>query len=245
MMTIGIKEQTMSEEMAVIVGGSSGIGEATARAFLAAGARVVIVGRDPARLDTALGRLPGAHGVRADARDGVAIRRVLEELGGFEHLVLCQSGGKGGGPFATLALDDLRAGLEGKLLAQLTAIQAALGLVRSSITLVSAASARAAIPGTCGLAAINGAIEAMVPPLAVELAPVRVNAVSPGVIDTPWWNAFPPDAKRAMFEKTSASLPVGRVGRAEEVAAAITMVAANGFMTGSVVEVAGGAQLVR
>ena len=119
------------------------------------------------------------------------------------------------------------------------------GSRRSSVTLVSAASARAAIPGTAGLAAINGAIEAMVRPLAIELAPVRINAVSPGVIDTPWWDALPAQAKRGVFAQTCASLPVGRVGRPDDVAAAIAMVATNGFMTGTVIEVAGGAQLAR
>ena len=233
----------MSSETVVIVGGSSGIGEAAARAFLARGARTLIVGRDRARLDAALARLPGARGLAGDARDGSAMRKLFEELGPFEHLVMCQSGGKGGGPIAQLQLDDLRSGLEAKLLSHVATLKAALGLVKSSITLVSAASARAAIPGTTGLAAINGAIEAMVRPLARELAPVRVNAVSPGVIDTPWWDALPPDAKRGVFAQTSASLPVGRVGRPDDVAAAIAMVATNGFMTGTVVEVAGGAQL--
>ncbi len=233
----------MSSETVVVVGGSSGIGEAAARAFLARDFRVVIVGRDRARLDAALARLPGARGVATDARDAAATRRMFEELGSFEHLVLSQSGGKGGGPIAALALDDLRSGLEGKLFAQLTALKAALGIVKSSITFVSAASARAAIPGTTGLAAINGAIEAMVRPLALELAPVRVNAVSPGVIDTPWWDQLPAEAKRGVFAQTSASLPVRRVGQPDDVAAAIAMVATNGFMTGTVVEVAGGAQL--
>lgn len=87
------------------------------------------------------------------------------------------------------------------------AIQAALPQLRrdGSVTLVTAASARAAFAGTAGIAAANGALETMVAPLAVELAPLRVNAVSPGVIDTHWWSALPEDQRRAYFESVAAS----------------------------------------
>jgi NAD(P)-dependent dehydrogenase (short-subunit alcohol dehydrogenase family) len=102
---------------------------------------------------------------------------------------------------------------------------------------------RAALPGTAGLAAVNGALEAMVPPLAVELAPLRVNAVSPGVIETPWWDGMPAEERTAMFAEHAAALPVGRVGRPEDVAQAILLTATNGFVTGSVVECNGGLSL--
>ena len=85
----------------------------------------------------------------------------------------------------------------------------------------------------------------MVAPLAVELAPIRVNAVSPGVIDTPWWDAMPQAAKQQFMEHAAESLPVGRVGRPEDVAEAIVMLANNGFITGTVVEVDGGGHLAR
>jgi len=227
------------------VGGGSGIGEAAAAAFARRGAGVLIVGRDGEKLQAAAKRIGDVSWEAADARDGARLKEVFEKRGPFQHLVLTLSGGKGGGPFRALALDDLRSGLEGKLLAQLTALQAALPFVKESVTFVSSASARAAMPGTAGLAAINGAIESVVRPLAVELAPVRVNAVSPGVIDTPWWDARPKEMKAAAFEHTAKTLPVGRVGKPEDVAAAIVWVATNGFVTGTVVDVTGGATLAR
>jgi NAD(P)-dependent dehydrogenase (short-subunit alcohol dehydrogenase family) len=229
----------------VVIGGSSGIGEATARMFAEAGAEVVIAGRDQARLDAALKRLGAVRGEVADGAVAESTKRLFESAGPFEHLVLALSGGRGAGPFATVALDDIRSGFEAKLFAQLTTLKAALPFVKSSVTFISAATAAAAMPGTCGLAAINGAIEAMVRPLAVELAPVRVNAVRPGVIDTPWWNAAPKELKRAVFAQASQTLPVKRVGTADEVAAAIVMVATNGFMTGTVLDVGGGGTLAR
>jgi NAD(P)-dependent dehydrogenase (short-subunit alcohol dehydrogenase family) len=101
----------------------------------------------------------------------------------------------------------------------------------------------AVVPGTVGLAAINGAIEAAVHTLARELAPLRVNAVAPGVIDTPWWDRKPREAKERHFQRARDGLPVRRVGVPEGVAAAIILCVRNPFMTGSVVDVAGGAQL--
>lgn len=236
----------MSEaESVVVVGGSSGIGEAVAAAFVARGAEVLIVGRDAAKLDAARKRLAKVNAKVADARDPVQMKEVFGTKGTFDHLILSISAGKGGGPFRLLAMDDLRSGLEGKLLAYLSTLQAALPFLTQSVTFVSAASARAALPGTVGLAAINGAIESLVRPLAVELAPLRVNAVSPGVIDTPWWDAVPADMKQGMFDKAAKTLPAGRVGGPQDVASAIAWVATDGFVTGTVVDVSGGAALAR
>jgi NAD(P)-dependent dehydrogenase (short-subunit alcohol dehydrogenase family) len=85
----------------------------------------------------------------------------------------------------------------------------------------------------------------VVRPLAAELAPIRVNAVSPGIVDTPWWDAMPAEQKQASFQKAAASLPVGHVGQPDDVAAAIVMLACNAFITGIVLEVSGGVSLAR
>jgi NAD(P)-dependent dehydrogenase (short-subunit alcohol dehydrogenase family) len=151
----------------------------------------------------------------------------------------------GAGPIAALDEAALRQAFDGKFFAHVKAIQAALPHLRrdGSVTLVTAASARAAFPGTAGLAAANGALETIVAPLAVELAPLRVNAVSPGVIATHWWNAMPEDQRRAYFESVAAVSPVGRVGKPDDVADAIVYLAGAGFVTGTVLECTGGSNL--
>jgi NAD(P)-dependent dehydrogenase (short-subunit alcohol dehydrogenase family) len=229
------------------MGGSSGIGEATAASLLAAGARVTICGRDEARLAAARQRLGAVDAACVDGGSRAAVERLFAAIGTVDHLVLCLSGGKGAGPFGELPLTELRDGFEAKFWAHVTTAQAALpNLARGgSIVFVSAASARAALAGTAGLAAINGALEAMVRPLATELAPIRVNAVSPGVIDTPWWNAMPVPAKDAYFAKAANELPAGRVGKPEDVARAILMLVESPFITGTVIEVDGGVHLAR
>jgi NAD(P)-dependent dehydrogenase (short-subunit alcohol dehydrogenase family) len=180
-----------------------------------------------------------------DATDRSAVDKFFAQSGGFEHLVLSLSGGKGAGPFRALNLNDIRSGMEGKFFAQISVAQSALNTLKpgGSVTFISAGSARMALPGTIGLAAINGALETIIPTLAKELAPIRVNAVSPGVIDTPWWDKMPREAKDSIFEQTSKTLPVRRVGRPEDVSQAIVFLIENTFVTGTIIEVDGGAHL--
>ncbi|MEU6847018.1 SDR family oxidoreductase [Streptomyces sp. NPDC046716] len=233
----------------VVMGGSSGIGEATAALFAADGAAVTITGRDRAKLDEAAARIGGKTTThRMDATDQGDIDAFFTPLSltaPIDHLVVAVSGAAGSGPFAELDLDDLAHGFDAKFWPHLRILKAALPHLteRASVTLITAASARAAFPGTSGLAAINGALEAMIPPLAVELAPRRVNAVSPGVIDTPWWSRVPEEQRKELFAGLAATTPVNRVGRPEEVAQAINSLATNGFITGVVLDCTGGANL--
>jgi NAD(P)-dependent dehydrogenase (short-subunit alcohol dehydrogenase family) len=230
----------------LVIGGTSGIGEATARAFAARGDKVVVAGRDPQRLRDALERLgDGVDGVACDAGDAGAVRELAASIAPIDALILAPSGAAGAGPIADLELDALRSGFEGKFWPQVTALREALPSLADdgAIVLVTAGSARAALPGTAGLAAINGALEAMVAPLAAELAPRRVNAVSPGVIDTPWWDAQGPGVREATFDAFATSVPAGRIGQPDDVAAAIVAMASNGYVTGSVLDCAGGGQL--
>ena len=114
---------------------------------------------------------------------------------------------------------------------------------RGSITLVSAGSAQSALPGTAGLAAVNGAIEAAVPPLARELAPRRINAVSPGVIENEWWSEVPEEERGALFADFAEQTPVGRNGNSEDVAQAIGALIENEYITGVVLPCDGGLRL--
>lgn len=221
----------------VIMGGTAGIGLATGKALREDGHDVTVTGRDLERLAAA-----EAAGLSAERLDGTVeedVAAFFDRFGEFEHLVLAFSPGAIGlGPLASVTSKDVRTAFEGKLFGYFTAIQRA--RVTGSITLVSAGSARAAVPGSAVLAAVNGAVERMVSPLAAELAPVRVNAVAPGLIDTAWWGFLPPENKEAQFAAATGDLPIKRVGQPEEVAAAIRYLVGAPYVTGSVLPVDGG-----
>jgi NAD(P)-dependent dehydrogenase (short-subunit alcohol dehydrogenase family) len=228
----------------VIIGGTSGIGLAAAQQLAQAGAEIVISGRNEGKLQQAVKDIGhGASGRAVDAGDPARLKALFSGIGPFDHLVLTLSGGEGAGPLRELDLAKLRAGFEAKFWAHVAAAQAALPFLKNSITFITAASAGGHLPGTSGLAAINGALNAMVPVLAVELKPIRVNAISPGAIDTPWWDKWPADQKAALFNQIAATSPVGRVGKPEDVADAIAFVVRNGFVTGQVIQCDGGIQL--
>ena len=238
---------SFDKQRVVIIGASAGIGEAVAKAFAARGAAVTITGRSKERLDQAAQRI--GYSVRAaefDATSRGALDAFFATTGTVDHLVLSASpGAVGAGPIASLDESALRQAFDGKFFAHVKAIQAALPQLRpdGSVILVTAATARAAFAGTAGVAAVNGALETMVAPLAVELAPLRVNAVSPGVIDTHWWNVLPEDQRRAYFDSVAAVTPVRRVGKPEDVADAIVYLAGAGYVTGTVLECTGGTNL--
>lgn len=137
-----------------------------------------------------------------------------------------------------ITLADIRAAFDGKLFPYLFAIQHA--QVTDSITMISASSARAALPGIVSFAAVNGAIERIVSPLAAELAPVRVNAVSPGIIDTPWWSFLPDEQRQAQFAAAADMIPAGRVGHAGDIAVAVRYLIDAPYVTGTILPVDGG-----
>lgn len=235
----------MSSPTTVVLGGSSGIGLAVARRALARGHRTVIAGRDEQRLAAAAAELPGAIARRVDAADPRAVAALFAELKRIDHLVLAFGSRAGLGPFRELDLASVRAGFEEKVFPQLAAAQAALPVLaeRGTLTFVTAISARMAMPGTAGIGAANAALEHVVPILAAELAPLRVNAVSPGVIDTPWWDVFPAAVKDALFAQTAKTSPVRRAGRADDVARVVEALWDCDFVTGSVYEADGGARV--
>jgi NAD(P)-dependent dehydrogenase (short-subunit alcohol dehydrogenase family) len=232
--------------IALVAGGTSGIGLATARRLQQRGYDVHVTGRGKERLDDVASSDPELTGHQADGGDAVAMAALAESLGTVDVLVVSLSGTEGMGPIEALDLAMLRRAFDAKFWAHLTTIQAVLPHLAAdgSITLLSAITARAAMAGTAGIGALNAAIEALVKPLAVELAPRRVNAVSPGVVDTAWWSGFPAEVREGFFAQTAASIPARRVATADDVAEVVTLAATNPNLTGTVLEADGGARLV-
>jgi NAD(P)-dependent dehydrogenase (short-subunit alcohol dehydrogenase family) len=238
---------SLQGQKAWVFGGTSGIGLAAARVLAEAGAEVIVAGRSAARLQEALAQLPaGVLGESVDAADATSLAAAFARHGGFQHLVLSIGGTSTIGPYRQMSEEALRQTFEGKYWAfQRTTLAALPFMQQGSITWVTGAASRAAIPGMSALAASNGALAAMVGPLARELAPIRVNAVSPGFIDTPYWGrAMPDDVRAKTYDTMAAMVPVQRVGTPGDVAAAIGLCVANGFITGAVIDCDGGRRLV-
>jgi NAD(P)-dependent dehydrogenase (short-subunit alcohol dehydrogenase family) len=224
----------MSSQHVVIIGGSSGIGLATARRLLASGMKVTITGRNEQRLDEARKSLDGAAAVAMDAAATDKLSSALSRIGTFDHLVLAFGSSKGMAPFATVSLTEVRQSFEEKVYPQFAVAQAALPFLskEGSITFVSSVSAHSAMPGTAGISAANAAVASLVPTLAAELRPLRVNCVSPGVIDTPLWDFLSEEQRQALFTDYAGKTPVGRVGKPEDVAQAIAFLVEASFVTG-------------
>jgi NAD(P)-dependent dehydrogenase (short-subunit alcohol dehydrogenase family) len=241
-------------ERVVVVGGTSGMGLATAELLLGRGYQVVVAGRSPQRLESALkqlgagaGSATGADfsGHSVDATDEEQLGAFFAEVGPFDHLVVTLTANGGMTSLLDLTAAELRRHSEGKLIPHLLTVKAALGTLRAdgSVTLVGAISAQASAAGLVVLGSSNAGVEAAARILAAELAPRRVNAVSPGIIDTPWWDWVPAEARQDTLTGATANTAVGRAGRPEEVAHAIGFMIENTFTTGVVLPVDGGALL--
>ena len=237
----------------VVIGGSSGIGLAVARRSLDDGATVVIAGRSQQRLDAAradlartgspAGRL-SAHPV--DIGDPAQVTRLFERVGTLSHLVVTAAD-LPYGPVVSLSEDSMVRAVRSKILGPLFAAQQAAPRITKpgSITFTSGIAASRPAPGGALAATVNGALESMVLALALELAPIRVNAVSPGWVDTPVWDRLAtPDVKNAMMADLAARLPARRLGRPEDIANAVAFLIADTFVTGTVLHAEGAQVLV-
>ncbi len=170
------------------------------------------------------------------------MQAAFAKIGPFDHFVLAAGSRRGVGPFASVDIDDVRKGFEEKVFAQFQSAQLALPHLREggSLVFVSAISGHAAAPGTAGIGAQNAAVSALVPILAAELKPLRVNGVAPGVIDTPWWDFMPKEQKRTSFTHFAGMIPLGRVGTSEDVAKTIAFLISADYVTGRMILCDGG-----
>ena len=226
-----------SGKKALVFGGTSGIGLATVNQLKAQGAEVVAISRDPSKA----GDIAGVTLAACDVRDTDALSELLAQHAPFDLLISAATGGsRAAGPFLQMDLAAYQASFD-KLWGYTNIVR--LGAEHLSekggIVLVSGAPARRAKPGQAALASVGGAVEQFARAVAPELAPRRINVVSPGVIDTPM---FGPDAeaRAKMLGAATANNLIPRAGTPDEVAEAVIFVAGNEFVTGTTVEVDGG-----
>lgn len=212
----------LSGARVLVVGASGGVGKATADAFEAAGAVVVRPGRDT-----------------LDITDDASVTAYFTDAAPFDHVIIAAAQTKTGS-VADLALPDAQAAMNSKFFGAYRVARAAKVVDGGSITFLSGFLSKRPSATSVLQGAINAALEALARGLALERAPVRVNTISPGLIDTPLYAKMPEADRQAMFEKTAARLPARRVGQPENIAQAILFVATNPFATGSTVTVDGG-----
>ncbi|MEZ5810056.1 MAG: SDR family oxidoreductase [Rhizobiaceae bacterium] len=223
---------------AIVFGGTSGIGLAAAKRLAAAGANVIAVSRNPDRA----GDVPvGVTLAKCDVRDREALSALFAEHAPFDILVSAATGGdRAIGPFLTMDMDGYRASFD-KLWGYANVVRFGAGHMTEdgSIVLVSGTPARRAKPGQVALSSVGGAVEALARAIAPELAPRRINVVSPGQIDTPMV-ALQGAERTEHYRKATENHPIPRAGTPEEVADAILFLIGNDFVTGTTVDVDGG-----
>lgn len=233
------------QQTVLVIGGTSGMGRAVADQVAARGDLVVVSGRDEARARAVAATVGGgARGIAIDLTSAESIADAAIEVGAIDHLVLSAATIKYA-PFRDLDVDDVREVFETKFWGYYQAVRAIVPLMPShgSITIFSGVAVNRPGIGSAAVTSVNSALEGLTRSLAVELAPIRVNSVSPGIVDTEGWSFAGDDERKASFAEMGSTLPVGRVGRPAEVAATVLHLIDNGFATGANFHIDGGARL--
>ncbi len=229
------------EARMLIIGGSSGIGEATASMAARAGALVTIASRSMPRLQAAQARLPSGIAAEVlDASDDDAVQAFFAAHPPWQHVVLAGSATQTG-PVRGLPLPAARASADNKFWGAYHVARHASLCDGGSLTFVSGVYAQRPHPAAVLQGALNAAVEALARGLALELAPrVRVNTVSPSTTATPLWDKLGAEGREQKLADMRRRLPLQRVAEAADIAQAILFVAGNRFATGSTVLVDGG-----
>ena len=241
------RENGFENKRVVIVGGSSGIGLAVAEEAASQGADVVIVSSNAERVQEAIKSIGGkARGQAVDVSDEKAVERFFTNLGAFDHLVFTAGDSLHLHELAPTDLKQARRAFELRYWSALASVKYGSPQIRKggSVVLTTGIAGQRPQSGWTIAASVCGTIEALTRALAVELAPIRVNAVSPGVVRTNLWQNMNPTERELLYESVGKSLPVGRVGEASEIAQAYLFLMQEGFATGQTVVVDGGTVLV-
>jgi NAD(P)-dependent dehydrogenase (short-subunit alcohol dehydrogenase family) len=233
---------SLSGQRVAIVGGTSGMGLGAARAAAAAGAEVIVAGRRPAaaRDDAA------ARHVVLDVTDEPAVARFFAELGALDHLFVTATPPAAVAPFLQQDLAAAQAFMNGKLFGSWACARHAAPHLRAggSITFLTGCASIRPRRGIAVITATFAALESLSQALALELGPIRVNTIRPGVIDSAMWS-FLDDEARARFRRAvSEGLPARRIGAIEDIGHAALFLMTNPYVTGAVLEVSGGEPLV-
>jgi NAD(P)-dependent dehydrogenase (short-subunit alcohol dehydrogenase family) len=231
----------------VILGGSSGIGLAVAEQAASQGAKLVIASSNAERVQKAIESLGGnAQGHTLDLSDEQAVETLFAKLGAFDHLVFTAGDSLHLHDLATTDLKQARRAFELRYWAALAAVKYGSKNIRKggSVVLTTGVAGQRPQKGWVVAASVCGTIEAMTRGLAVELAPIRVNAVSPGVVRTNLWQNMSAAEREQLYESVGNSLPVGRVGEPHDIAQAFVFLMQEGFCTGQILVVDGGTVLV-
>lgn len=239
------REPQLRNQTVVVIGGSSGIGLETARLTRAEGADVIITARDPDRLHRA-GLELGANIAAFDATDFERLERFFDELPAPIDHGLVTGPGPYYAPLAEVDLDEARRDIEAHLLLPVEVARNAVGKVRAGGTLLfmGGTGGRSTGPGLVLIAALTAAQPALTKDLALELAPIRVNLIAAGFVDTPLSADILGDKLDARREKLRTTLPIGRVVGPADIAALAVHLMANTAVTGATYDIDGGQQLV-
>ena len=225
----------------LVVGGSSGIGLATARLAHEMGANVTIASRSKDRLESAAGKLGVASQV-LDVTQDVAVEAYLAQAT-WDHIIVTGSDVKMAA-VRTLPMQDAMAAVDSKFWGFYRVARAAQIRPGGSLSVVAGFLATRPAAGRALMGAINAGLENLVRGLALELKPARVNAVSPAVVDTEMWHGMAPDARQTMLDSMAGKYPAGCVGQPNDIARLLLLLAATPYATGTVVTMDGGASLV-
>jgi NAD(P)-dependent dehydrogenase (short-subunit alcohol dehydrogenase family) len=237
----------LNNERVVILGGSSGIGLAVAEQAASQGAKVVIASSNAERVQKAIGLLgEQTEGHTVDLSDEQAVETLFASLGAFDHLVFTAGDSLHLQNLADTDLKQARRAFELRYWAALAAVKYATKGIRKggSIVLTTGVAGQRPRKGWVVAASVCGTIEALTRALALELAPIRVNAVSPGVVRTNLWQSMTAAEREHLFDGFGKSLPVGRVGEPHDIAQAYLFLMQEGFGTGQTLVVDGGTVLV-